>query len=311
MGLMKLIIPNALPPKAIAASLADALETRCPALVEMLNARQARSQEWSIHDKGCTPSEGLELLGAGYEAPPNEPLGAGLGPARAGTVGAGERVWIADFCSLIIGQERTAVISMDHLDLTPSQSDALTASASDLFTDPTSTIRFEPLQTGRWRILGELPPPGRVISPDALHGRDVSDWWPMDPSWRLWRKLLNEIQMCWHDHPVNEARAQAGSPPVNGVWLYGGAHAWTAKSPDNERWLHNLGASALSGDWTSWLSDWKKIESEVTGTSPDTEIVLTGEDRIIHLTAPQKVWWKSLFNRRDTHAWRNWWANQD
>lgn len=327
MGPMKLIIPNALPPKAIAESLADALESRCPSLVAMINARHASTQVWSLQEMGCTPAEGLELLCAGYVAPLNEPLGAGLGPARAGQVPTGERVWIAEFCSTIIGQERTAVVALEHLDLTPSDSDALTEAARVLFIGSETQIWIEPLEAGRWRICGNLPAPSRVISPSALHGRDLSHWWPMDPAWRGWRKLLNEIQMIWHEHPVNTARAEEGKPPINGVWLYGGGVAGQALRAGPEKWLKSLTPSAMAGDWTQWLSAWKRIESEVielgtsvaTNTATDkatnkastTEIVLTGEDRIVSLTNPPKAWWKSLFNRQDSNSWRNWWANQD
>ena len=35
-------------------------------------------------------------------------------------------------------------------------------------------------------------------------------------------RLLNEIQMYLHDHPVNTARQVAGKPAINSVWLWGG-----------------------------------------------------------------------------------------
>jgi len=289
----------------------------------MMNARHASTQAWSLQEMGCTPAEGLELLCSGYAAPPNEPLGAGLGPARAGPVATGERVWIAEFCSAIIGQERTAVVALEHLDLTPSHCEALTETARVLFAGPESALWIEPLEAGRWRICGTLPAPSRIISPSALHGRDLSDWWPMDPAWRGWRKLLNEIQMLWHEHPVNTARAEEGKPPINGVWLYGGAVAGQALRAGPERWIKSLTPSAAAGDWTQWLSAYKRIENEMIGlgttavtntatnTETATEIVLTGEDRIVTLTNPPQAWWKSLFNRRDSNSWRHWWANQD
>ncbi|HSO06872.1 MAG TPA: hypothetical protein VLW45_06515 [Pelomicrobium sp.] len=37
-----------------------------------------------------------------------------------------------------------------------------------------------------------------------------------------WRRLQTEMQMVLHEHPVNAAREAGGTPPVNGVWLWGG-----------------------------------------------------------------------------------------
>jgi hypothetical protein len=41
-----------------------------------------------------------------------------------------------------------------------------------------------------------------------------------------WNRLLTEIQMTWHTHPVNEAREARGEPTINSLWLHGGG-AWS------------------------------------------------------------------------------------
>lgn len=56
---------------------------------------------------------------------------------------------------------------------------------------------------------------------DAL-GRDLFDLWPEDDiGWR-WRRLFSEVQIVLANHPLNRQRAQAGRPPVNGLWFHGG-----------------------------------------------------------------------------------------
>ncbi len=42
---------------------------------------------------------------------------------------------------------------------------------------------------------------------------------PQDEPARRWRHLQNEIQMLWHDHPVNQNRQQKGILPVNSIWI--------------------------------------------------------------------------------------------
>jgi hypothetical protein len=84
---------------------------------------------------------------------------------------------------------------------------------------------------------------GRVITfPDPARGYlpTTTDDLPLvSPLWRMsganifdhlaltktrtnWRALANEIQMLLHDHPVNVARAAAGTPAINGLWIWGG-----------------------------------------------------------------------------------------
>jgi hypothetical protein len=44
---------------------------------------------------------------------------------------------------------------------------------------------------------------------------------PRGPSARTWRRLANELQMLWHEHPVNLGRQARGLPVINGLWFEG------------------------------------------------------------------------------------------
>ena len=46
---------------------------------------------------------------------------------------------------------------------------------------------------------------------------------PAGPAAIRFRKLQNEIQMLWHEHPANQAREAAGQLPVNAFWPWSGA----------------------------------------------------------------------------------------
>ena len=95
----------------------------------------------------------------------------------------------------------------DQMDLRAEESAALYDTVRPLF-DGTG-FAAEPLNARRWRL--RLPEGLRpaTASPLAVAGRRLNDWWKQDAETRPWRRLLNEIQMAWHDHPVNEARARA------------------------------------------------------------------------------------------------------
>jgi len=63
-------------------------------------------------------------------------------------------------------------------------------------------------------------------SPSLASGLNIDIWMPKDICTeglaKKWRRLQNEIQMIWHDHPINEARLARGELSINSVWLYGG-----------------------------------------------------------------------------------------
>jgi hypothetical protein len=62
-------------------------------------------------------------------------------------------------------------------------------------------------------------------APETAFGRDVYEALPSGPGSGAVRRLLNEIQMVLHDHPVNVARRRAGLPEINSVWPWGWAGA--------------------------------------------------------------------------------------
>ena len=62
-------------------------------------------------------------------------------------------------------------------------------------------------------------------SPAQAIGRNIDIWMPKDTEIKgiakQWRQIQNEIQMIWHDHPINESRVNRGELPINSIWLYG------------------------------------------------------------------------------------------
>jgi hypothetical protein len=57
-------------------------------------------------------------------------------------------------------------------------------------------------------------------------GRNVDIYMPAGKEGQNLRSLLNELQMLWHDHPVNLARENSGQPKINTVWPEGYAGAF-------------------------------------------------------------------------------------
>jgi hypothetical protein len=78
---------------------------------------------------------------------------------------------------------------------------------------------------GRWIYPAEDFLELQTHSPSLVSGLNIDIWMPKDTKVigiaKKWRQLQNEIQMIWHDHPVNQARLERGELTINSVWLYG------------------------------------------------------------------------------------------
>ena len=311
---MKLVIPHALPPQSTAHALVEPFASRYPKLTHLLNAKQANAQSWPVSQHGCTPDEGLRLQALGWEAKGSLPIGAALAAVHAGVASGDEPVWVAQLCATIISQERATALPLALIQASTEDIDALEKTASPLFASDGDGIDIEPIGQGLWRVHAALPTSQRTISPLALMGEDLGDWWPTDDAWRAWRKRVNEIQMAWHDHPVNRAREHRGLPAINSVWLYGGANGFEptqARRQDLEHmWLEQLSDAARRGDWARWLDAWAAVQAALLAAGPDDEIVLTGENRLVRLQNAPKRWWQNLFAQTKQDSWRSWWLNQ-
>lgn len=83
-------------------------------------------------------------------------------------------------------------------------------------------LRIEAVSGGFWhvRLPGQAAQPGMAVSRAAMapihpapehFGVDVAGM-----------RILNELQMLWHSHPVNVTRRDAGRLQANALWVWGG-----------------------------------------------------------------------------------------
>ncbi|MEI2415066.1 hypothetical protein V8Z80_02690 [Orrella sp. JC864] len=326
---MPIFIPGALPPAPVAPELAKRLPDLAPTLLDCFERYRAQTRAMDPHALGCTPAEAWQLERAGFAPQAGQRLGAGLGPLRAqarppspaaappqagaGAAGQGHAdapVWLADLVHLAIGTDRARLADPCAMRLSPQEDQALFEAARPWLDD--SPFRAEPLAPGRWRMAlpeGMAPP---SASPAAVAADAVHDWWPQDAAMRPWRRLLNAVQMAWHEHPVNQAREARGELPVNGLWLYGGARPWPL-APLHDPVLAQLEAPHRAGDWAAWLDALAQVEAALRGQhppGPDQPLVLSGAGRIVQLTpvhGPALLRWLP----RRKQNWNRWWSLPD
>ncbi|QEK92569.1 hypothetical protein E2544_12410 [Achromobacter insolitus] len=312
---MLIVIPGALPALPVAAELAKHLPERAPTLHGWLQAGAARPQAYDLRAQGCTPYESWQLDRAGYVPEPGLPPGAGLGPLVAGAQADGNGpVWLAELVHLALGTDQATLLDPGLMDLRAEESAALLDTARPLFEGTGFSV--EPLAAERWRL--RLPDGLRpqTASPLAVAGHRLNDWWRQDAEARPWRRLLNEIQMAWHEHPVNDARAARGLPPVNALWLYGGGAPWTQARPAPARVYTNLDAPQRAGDWAAWLDALAALDAQhlrpLAGKhglpAAPAELLLLGEDRKVALTLKPRGGLLGLLPAPKKN-WSAWWSH--
>jgi len=75
---------------------------------------------------------------------------------------------------------------------------------------------------GRWFMAGLDGSALASYPPSFLAHRNASSFLPDGDDSEQWRRLMAEVQMLLHTHPVNEAREHRGQLPVNSLWFWGG-----------------------------------------------------------------------------------------
>lgn len=74
----------------------------------------------------------------------------------------------------------------------------------------------------RWYL--RVPTPFRCVThdPAGVAGQPVFEFMPDGEHGQSLRRFMNEVQMLFFEHPVNQAREAAGRPAINSLWLWGG-----------------------------------------------------------------------------------------
>ncbi|QGE88132.1 hypothetical protein FYA45_11720 [Bordetella holmesii] len=310
---MHIVIPGALPDLAVASELARHLPEHAPTFSRWLALGQAEAAHFDPRIHGCTAYEGWQLQAAGFQAEPGQSLGMGLGPLLAGIRDGSDSVWLGELVHLALGADTASLLDPEMMDLRTEESAVLFDAIAPLLAD--GEFGAEILSPQRWRLRLPAGMAPRPASPLAVAGDRLQHWWAQDAASRPWRRLLNEIQMAWYEHPVNEARMARGAPSVNALWLYGGAHPWQPV-PHQAQVYTGLEALAREGDWGGWLRCLAALDAEHFKPLANAhgqvltalDLTLLGRDRRASITLKPRAgllkWWPAR-----QHNWNRWWSH--
>jgi len=164
---------------------------------------QAAYEQLLLAQLGVAVTAGTELPVAGLRASARHIQQADL--------------WCLDPAYVELDREGATLTALDALELSAAESAQLIDSLNQHFAAELSVTAYSPQH---WLLRRPLQlhtsPPSQVL------WRHLGEMLPVGPDAGEWRRLLNEMQMLLHAHPLNQARMEQGRLPVNSLWLWGG-----------------------------------------------------------------------------------------
>lgn len=214
------------PALLLAASLVDpawlgsdrlAKAARAPGFAAL--ARKAALGRASAESARHLPEPGHEdWLQIAFGLPADAPMSA----CSALTDGASQARWRLDPVNLHIGRDHLVLTDPARLGIGAEEARSLAASVDTLFRDEGLTLVAD--HPWRWYLQETDPSRGlrlQTRSMLAALGRSIDAWQPSGDDARRWRRIVNEVQMSWYGHPVNDQRESQGLRPINSVWIEG------------------------------------------------------------------------------------------
>lgn len=265
-----LLLPFSLPPAEHAKDLLAPLDA--PALARLLARAQPGRRLDSEPFAAALPHEAL-LAGSAAD---NSPPVAHALMHKLGLAPADGHWFVLQPVHFHVARDHLVLTDPRQLAIDALEAQALFDAVQLLFDELGHELRFG--NARYWFLRADAWADLRTCTPGAAAGHNVDIWLPRGTGERDWRRLHNEVQMLWHLHPLNEHRDTRGRARINALWLWGGGAAGTFVPDD---YLHGLAdvpavseqhrtsgwvvddtlmASALAGDWGSWLAAMQAID---------------------------------------------------
>jgi len=132
-------------------------------------------------------------------------------------------VWIATPVHLVTGLTSLHLDRRGILRLPAGDATTIANDFRRVFHD--SGFDLMPLDSGDFLLSGPQMPVTETLEPARSMGGSVVDAQRGSAGNPALRRLGAEIEMWFHDHPVNDARRRRGELPVTGLWFWGGGPA--------------------------------------------------------------------------------------
>ncbi|BCN93406.1 hypothetical protein THMIRHAM_11910 [Thiomicrorhabdus immobilis] len=128
--------------------------------------------------------------------------------------------WLSvDPVQMIPDRDTLVLVPGKALQITEQESKALLQKFNAHFAEDKVELIWASSQ--HWYLSIVQPVDIQTTDIEKLAYQSVNAFYPKGNAAQYWRQLLNETQMLFYTHPVNEARREQGWPEINSVWVWG------------------------------------------------------------------------------------------
>lgn len=171
----------------------------------------------------------LEVLGVSESAGPR--LYPGAATTRTGDIGSrAEGFWMQALpMHFSAGLDRLTAVKLEG------ERALSAAERAELATVVAAHLRssgfdFHETAEGEWLVHSARPLDVRTASPESAASDGLDDAMPRGADAALLKRLMTELQMLLHEHPVSTSRVSRGLPESNAIWFHGAGEI--AASPE-------------------------------------------------------------------------------
>lgn len=308
-----IVLSEALAPPAIAPELLKQLPIYAPNLVRYLDQGQSQFITTQVEQNLCTALEWWLIEQAQFTsstAKHNAALALLLAAQAEKTPDSAstEPFWLVELIHMAPSRDGAALIPAHVLQINPDHSQTLLEAAQTLCEG--TSFSLHPWSTTHWELRSQNKLAPLFASSQLVSRTSVNDWWDQEPRNKEWRRFVNELQMLYFNHPVNNQRQAQGLLPVNSLWPVGGlAPALWQPQPRPLKQISALTSAYLSQDWGLWLHQLQELDTQLLPfLKQNPEIVLSNTEQLL-IIRPRtaRIWHRFI---KPTPTWRTHWLAQ-
>lgn len=128
--------------------------------------------------------------------------------------------WLtADLVQMMPDRDTLVMIPSSHLSISEHEQTALLHTFNQHFR--ADGVQLKVGGSGRWYLSLPQVIDIKTVPLDQACFRNMHGLYPCGHASAYWRSLINEVQMLFFSHPVNERRRAQGLAEINSIWLWG------------------------------------------------------------------------------------------
>ncbi|AFZ82755.1 hypothetical protein [Candidatus Kinetoplastidibacterium crithidiae] len=256
---MLIVIPGFFPPNEFNININSIIKKETPYIFKWLKNASINYIDDQLLNYGCTAFEAWQIKNNGFVPDNNQTISSALGPLFTNFEKQDNYpIWLLELVNIEINTSGVSLSNPYNINLAHSESLCLLNSIKYILND--YPFKIEYIAPQRWRI----------FLPDSFHQLSLSPYFIFEKKINVFsnckieilqlRKLLNDVQMFFHNHEINIYRESRGLKPINFLWLYGGAKYWNPKQQKPDILFTKLYEASISLNYDMWIYELKNLE---------------------------------------------------